>query len=146
MSITIDKDEKILVSACLAGVNCKYDGGNNENEKVIELIRNGNIILVCPEQLGGLPTPRVSAERLNEKVVTKDNRNVTEEYSRGASEVLKLAKKLNIKKAILKSRSPSCGKDKIYDGTFSHTLTNLDGVTAELLRKNGIEVLNEEDL
>lgn len=146
MSITIDKDEKILVSACLAGVNCKYDGGNNENEKVIELIRNGNIILVCPEQLGGLPTPRVSAERLNEKVVTKDNRNVTEEYSRGASEVLKLAKKLNIKKAILKSRSPSCGKDKIYDGTFSHTLTNLDGVTAELLRKNGIKVLNEEDL
>lgn len=146
MSITIDKDEKILVSACLAGVNCKYDGGNNENEKVIELIRNGNIILVCPEQLGGLPTPRVSAERLNERVVTKDNHDVTEEYNRGASEVLKLAKKLNIKKAILKSRSPSCGKDKIYDGTFSHTLTNLDGVTAELLRKNGIEVLNEEDL
>lgn len=146
MSITIDKDEKILVSACLAGVNCKYDGGNNENEKVIELIRNGNIILVCPEQLGGLPTPRVSAERLNERVVTKDNHDVTEEYNRGASEVLKLAKKLNIKKAILKSRSPSCGKDKIYDGTFSHTLTVRDGVTAELLRKNGIEVLTEEDL
>ena len=97
MSITIDKDEKILVSACLAGVNCKYDGGNNENEQVIKLIQNGDVILVCPEQLGGLPTPRVSAERLNERVVTKDNRNVTEEYSRGASEVLKLAKKLNIK-------------------------------------------------
>lgn len=146
MSITIRKNEKIFVSACLAGVNCKYDGGNNENTKIMELLRKGNVILVCPEQLGGLPTPRVPAERLNEQVVTKDSRDVTAEYNRGANEVLKLAKKLNIKKAILKSRSPSCGKDKIYDGTFSHMLTARDGVTAELLRKNGIEVYTEEDI
>lgn len=146
MSITIRKNEKIFVSACLAGVNCKYDGGNNENIKIMELLRNGNVILVCPEQLGGLPTPRVPAERLNEQVVTKDSHDVTAEYNRGANEVLKLAKKLNIKKAILKSRSPSCGKDKIYDGTFSHMLTDRDGVTAELLRKNGIEVYTEEDI
>lgn len=146
MSIVIDKNEKILISACLAGINCKYNGGNNENSKIITLIKNGNAILVCPEQLGGLTTPRVSAERLEDKVVTKDERDVTEEYNRGADEVLKLAQKLNIKKAILKSRSPSCGKGKIYDGTFSHTLIDNDGVTAELLRKNGIKVFTEEEI
>jgi len=146
MSIVIDKNEKILISACLAGINCKYNGGNNENSKIITLIKNGNAILVCPEQLGGLTTPRVSAERLEDKVVTKDERDVTEEYNRGADEVLKLAQKLNIKKAILKSRSPSCGKGKIYDGTFSHSLIDNDGVTAELLRKNGIKVFTEEEI
>ncbi len=141
-----DKEEKILISACLAGVNCKYNGENNKNTKVIELIKNGNAILVCPEQLGGLMTPRPSAERLNDKVITKDKRDVTEEYVRGANEVLSLIKRFNIKKAILKSRSPSCGKGKIYDGTFSHTLTDRDGVTAELLMKNGVEVITEEEI
>ena len=146
MKYDIDKNSKILISACLAGVNCKYDGGNNSNNKIIELIKNGNAILICPEQLGGLKTPRTSAERLENQVLTKDNQNVTEEYFKGANEVLEIAKKFNIKKAILKSRSPSCGKNKIYDGTFSHTLTNRDGVTAELLRKNGIEVITEEEI
>lgn len=141
-----DKEEKILISACLAGVNCKYNGENNKNTKVIELIKNCNAILVCPEQLGGLMTPRPSAERLNDKVITKDKRDVTEEYVRGANEVLSLIKRFNIKKAILKSRSPSCGKGKIYDGTFSHTLTDRDGVTAELLMKNGVEVITEEEI
>ncbi len=146
MKYDIDKNSKILISACLAGVNCKYDGGNNSNNKIIELIKNGNAILICPEQLGGLKTPRTPAERLENKVITKDNQDVTEEYFKGANEVLEIAKKFNIKKAILKSRSPSCGKNKIYDGTFSHTLTNRDGVTAELLRKNGIEVITEEEI
>jgi len=141
-----EKGEKILISACLAGVNCKYNGGNNENTKVIELVKNGDAILVCPEQLGGLVTPRPSAERLNDKVITKDKHDVTEEYVRGANEVLSLIKRFNIKKAILKSRSPSCGKGKIYDGTFSHTLTDRDGVTAELLMKNGVEVITEEEI
>lgn len=140
------KEEKILVSACLAGVNCKYSGGNNENSKIIELIKNGNAILVCPEQLGGLATPRTPAERMKNKVITKEGKDVTNEYGKGAEEVLKIAKKFNIRKAILKSRSPSCGKGKVYDGTFSHSLTDRDGVTAELLRKNGIEVITEEDL
>lgn len=129
MKNVIDKNSKILVSACLAGVNCKYNGGNNENNKIIELIENGNAILVCPEQLGGLKTPRTSAERIGDKVLTKDNQDVTDEYLKGANEVLKLAKKFNIKRAILKSRSPSCGKGKTYDGTFTHTLINRDGVT-----------------
>lgn len=146
MKNDINNNSKILISACLAGINCKYNGGNNNNDKIIELIKNGNAILICPEQLGGLKTPRTPAERLENKVITKDNQDVTEEYFKGANEVLEIAKKFNIKKAILKSRSPSCGKNKIYDGTFSHTLTNRDGVTAELLRKNGIEVITEEEI
>ena len=136
--------EKILISACLIGLNCKYDGGNNENSKLVELMKEKDLVPICPEQLGGLKTPRASAERKQEKVITKEGVDVTKEYQKGAEEVLKLAKKLNIKKAILKSRSPSCGIDEIYDGTFSHTLTKKDGVTAELLKKNGIEVISSD--
>ncbi len=136
--------EKILISACLIGLNCKYNGGNNENSKLVELMKEKDLIPICPEQLGGLKTPRASAERTQEKVLTKEGIDVTKEYQKGAEEVLKLAKKLNIKKAILKSRSPSCGIDEIYDGTFSHTLIKRDGVTAELLKKNGIEVISSD--
>lgn len=138
-------NEKILVSACLAGINCKYDGGNNEHQKIIDLINNKDVILVCPEQLGGLKTPRPAAERLGNKVVTKEQIDVTKEYKKGATEVLMLAKKFNIKKAILKSRSPSCGINEIYDGTFSHNLIRGDGITAELLKKNGIEVISSDE-
>ena len=134
-------EEKILVSACLAGVNCKYDGGNNENKKIIELIKNKDVILICPEQLGGLKTPRIPAEIQKTKVINKDNIDVTKEYKKGAEEVLNLAKKFNIKKAILKSKSPSCGKGKIYDGTFSNNLIDGNGITTELLEKNGIKVI-----
>ena len=136
--------EKILISACLIGLNCKYDGGNNENSKLVELMKEKDLVPICPEQLGGLKTHRASAERKQEKVITKEGVDVTKEYQKGAEEVLNLAKKLNIKKAILKSRSPSCGIDEIYDGTFSHTLTKKDGVTAELLKKNGIEVISSD--
>lgn len=138
------KKEKILISACLIGLNCKYNGGNNENSKLVELMKEKDLVPICPEQLGGLKTPRVSAERKQEKVITKEGVDVTKEYQKGAEEVLKLAKKLNIKKAILKSRSPSCGIDEIYDGTFSHTLIKRDGVAAELLKKNGIEVISSD--
>ena len=137
--------EKVLVSSCLVGTNCKYDGGNNKNEKLINYLMNKEVILVCPEQLGGLSTPRVPAERIKEKVVTKDNKDVTENYKKGAEEVLKLAKKFQVKKAILKSRSPSCGKGKIYDGSFSHNLIDRHGVCAELLIKNGIEVISSDE-
>lgn len=136
--------EKILISACLIGLNCKYNGGNNENSKLVELMKEKDLVPICPEQLGGLKTPRVSAERKQEKVITKEGVDVTKEYQKGAEEVLNLAKKLNIKKAILKSRSPSCGIDEIYDGTFSHTLIKRDGVAAELLKKNGIEVISSD--
>lgn len=138
--------EKILVSACLAGVNCKYNGKNNENQKIIELIKENDVILICPEQLGGLKTPRTPAEIQNKKVITKDNIDVTKEYQKGAEEVLKLAKQFNIKKAILKSKSPSCGKGKVYDGTFSNILIEGNGITTELLQKNGIEVISSDEL
>lgn len=137
--------EKVLISACLIGLNCKYSGGNNENEKLVELMREKDLIPICPEQLGGLSTPRPSAERKENKVITKEGIDVTKEYQKGAQEVLNLAKKLNIKKAILKSRSPSCGVNKIYDGTFTNNLTNRDGITAELLKENGIEVISSDE-
>lgn len=140
------KKEKILISACLIGLNCKYNGENNEISKLVELMKEKDLVPICPEQLGGLKTPRASAERKQEKVITKEGVDVTKEYQKGAEEVLNLAKKLNIKKAILKSRSPSCGIDEIYDGTFSHTLIKRDGVTAELLKKNGIEVISSESV
>ena len=138
--------EKILVSACLAGINCKYNGKNNENKKIIELIKNKDVILACPEQLGGLKTPRTPAERQGNKVINKDNIDVTKEYQKGAEEVLELANKLNIKTAILKSKSPSCGKGKIYDGTFSDNLIDGNGITTELLEKHGIKVISSDDI
>ena len=134
----------ILVSACLCGVNCKYNGGNNLNEEVLELLKKGEAILVCPEQLGGLQTPRNPSEiRIVDgvtKVFMNDGTDVTENYQKGAEEVLKLAKELNIKKAILKRKSPSCGCGEIYDGTFTNTLTKGNGITASLLLENGLEV------
>lgn len=138
--------EKILVSACLAGINCKYNGKNNENEKIIELIKEKDVILICPEQLGGLKTPRTPAEIKNNKVINKEGIDVTEEYQKGAQEVLKIAQKFNIKTAILKSKSPSCGKGKIYDGTFSNKLIEGNGITAELLKKHGIKVISSDDI
>lgn len=138
--------EKILVSACLAGINCKYNGKNNEHKKIIELIKNKDVILICPEQLGGLKTPRTPAERIKDKVITNDNIDVTKEYQKGAEEVLNLVKKFNIKTAILKSKSPSCGKGKIYDGSFSNTLIYGNGITTELLEKNGIKVISSDEL
>ena len=116
----------ILVSACLCGVNCKYNGKNNLNEEMLELLKKGEVLLVCPEQMGGLETPRNPSEIKiinNEvKVFMKDGRDVTENYKKGAEEVLRLAKELNIKKAILKKKSPSCGCGEIYDGTFTDKL------------------------
>lgn len=133
--------EKILVSACLLGINCKYNGENNYSKEIDDFLKDYEVIPICPEIMGGLPTPRVPAEKLENKVVTKDGIDVTKEYIKGANECLFLAKKYNIKKALLKLRSPSCGIGKIYDGTFSHTIIDGDGVTAELLKNNGIEII-----
>ena len=138
--------EKILVSACLLGVNCKYSGGNNYNEKVLNFIKDKEVIPVCPEILGGLSTPRPPSERIGDKVVNNQDKDVTSEYTKGAEETLKLAKLFNVKKALLKAKSPSCGKGKIYDGTFTSTLIEGNGVTVDLLESNGIEVISEQDL
>ena len=138
--------EKILVSACLLGVDCKYSGGNNYNEKVLEYIKDYEVIPVCPEIMGGLSTPRPPSERIENKVLNNQGIDVTSEYAKGANETLKLAKLFNVKKALLKAKSPSCGKGKIYDGTFTSTLIDGNGVTVELLESNNIEVITEQDL
>ena len=134
----------IFVSGCLVGINCKYDGGNNYDERIFNLVKAGKAIPICPEQLGGLKTPRNPAEIQEKdgirKVVTCEDEDVTNEYIRGAEEVLKLAKELDIKEAILQPRSPSCGKGLIYDGTFSKKKIDGNGMTADLLIKNGIDV------
>ena len=140
----------ILVSACLAGINCKYNGGNNYNEKVFNLVKEGKAIPVCPEQLGGLTTPREPSEIKiidgKRYVINKEGIDVTEEFEKGAEEVLTLVKKLDIKKAILQSRSPSCGRDKIYSGNFDRNLVDGNGILVDLLLKNGIEVINSDDI
>lgn len=136
----------MIVSACLAGVKCSGDGSARPSKKVIDLVRQGKAIPVCPEQLGGLPTPRAPSERKGGGVFTKDGRDVTAEFEKGAEEALKTAQLADCKKAILKSLSPSCGSGRVYDGTFSGKPTDGDGVFAELLKKNGIKVLTEEEL
>jgi uncharacterized protein YbbK (DUF523 family) len=132
----------IIVSACLAGMNCNYKGKNCENETVAALVREGKAIPVCPEQLGGLTTPRAPAEIKNERIIiTKEGTDVTEAFLIGAKEVLKICQKYNCKKAILKANSPSCGCGKIYDGNFNGSLVDGDGITAGLLIEHGIEVI-----
>ena len=133
-------------SACLLGINCRYDGQIIPNDKVIELAKREILIPVCPEQLGGLSTPREPAEQKGNKVVTKSGTNVTRNFTEGAKQVLKLAKLFGIKEAILKQESPSCGCGRIYDGTFSNKLIRGDGVTTLLLKKNKIKVITEEDV
>ena len=136
---------KILVSACLLGVRCRYDGKSKPHPAVERLLEQHTLIPVCGEILGGLPTPRVSAERQGARVVTADGRDVTAAYRRGAEEVLRLAERYGCTAAILKERSPSCGSGRIYDGTFTGTLTDGWGVTAELLRDHGICVIGESE-
>jgi len=135
-----------IVSACLAGIKCRWDGDSRPCEKVITLFRQGKAIPVCPEQLGGLTTPRIPAEQKGRKFFTKDGRDVTPEFEKGAEEALKIAKLAGCKEAILKSKSPSCGSGKVYDGTFSDKLVNGDGIFAKLLKKNNINVLNENEI
>ncbi|MDD4989691.1 MAG: DUF523 domain-containing protein [Candidatus Pacebacteria bacterium] len=135
-----------LCSACLLGIQCRYDGRSKPNDKVIELSEKEILIPICPEQLGGLPTPREPSEQKGGSVITKSGKDVSENFIKGAEQVLVLANLFGIKEAILKQKSPSCGCGKIYDGTFSDTLIGGDGITAALLKKNGIRVLTEEDL
>ena len=140
----------ILVSACLVGINCKYSGGNNYNQKIFDLVKEGKAIPICPEQLGGLNTPRkpVELKVINGKRYAIDNEgnDLTENFERGALEVLNLAKNLNINKAILQPRSPSCGVNKIYSGNFDNKLVDGNGILAELLKQNGIDILTPNDI
>lgn len=142
----------ILISACLCGVNCKYNGRNNFNEHIKNLSEKEEVLLICPENIY-LTTPREPVEIVGgdakkvlqgrAKVITATGVDCTEAFIRGAYEVFGIAKKNGVKKAILKANSPSCGFGKVYDGSFSGTLVVGNGITAELLSRNGIEILNE---
>ena len=137
---------KIMVSACLAGENCKYNGGNNRSEKVLQLLDGNDVIKVCPEQMGGLPTPRVPSEIRAGVVTAKDGRNVDAQFRAGAKKCLATALREKPDLIILQSRSPSCGVKQRYDGTFTGTLTDGAGVTAQLLMENGFRCIDVEDL
>lgn len=156
----------ILISACLLGENCKYSGGNNENAHLISLLKDKEIIAVCPEELGGLPTPRPPAEIIskaeidagtetgielstdlclgNVKICLQDGQDVTEQFLKGAFCTQKIAQDYPITLAIMKERSPSCGVDQIYDGTFTGKTIPGSGITTSLLKKMGIPVISEE--
>ena len=139
---------KILVSHCLLGEPCRYDGASRLDRQVLELHRAGhNLIPVCPEVLGGLDTPRAPAElQPDGRVVNEDGEDVTAAYRAGAEAALKIARENGCTLAVLKARSPSCGCGEIYDGTFTHTLKGGWGVAARLLMEAGITVMDEEDL
>lgn len=140
-----------IVSACLLGQNCKYNGGNNLNEEVVEFCKNHKYITVCPESAGKLPTPRPPAEKVGDRIVDKDGKDVTDAFLRGADISLKSCIEMarisgeEIEGAILKANSPSCGVGQIYDGTFSGTLTEGNGVFAGMLKRLGIEIITEKE-
>jgi uncharacterized protein YbbK (DUF523 family) len=136
----------IIVSGCLADIKCRFDGKSKPCEEVIRLVAEGKAVPICPEQLGGLPTPRLPAESIVGKVIQSDGRDVTEQFQNGAEEAIKIAHMVGAKTAILKARSPSCGSGKIYDGSFSGVLVDRDGVFAAICRQNGIDVKTEEDV
>lgn len=137
---------KIMVSNCLLGCDCRYKGDNCANEKILSLASAHTLIGVCPEQAGGLATPRAPAEIQGDKLITNEGGDVTAQYMRGAQIALYLADLNRIDFAILKAKSPSCGKGLIYDGTFTGSLKSGNGVTAQLLLDNGYAVYNEDEL
>lgn len=137
---------RYVVSACLAGINCRYNGGCTPHPVVMELVRLGEAVPVCPEVLGGLPVPRPPCELIDGSARTRDGHNCDAAYRAGAAEALRLACTQGCTCAILKARSPSCGAGRIYDGTFSHTQVPGDGVFAGALRAAGFQLLTEEDL
>ena len=146
----------ILVSACLLGISCKYNGDNNESEQVRKYLKDKEFILVCPEQLGGMSTPRDPSEIIyldnddiiegKTRVINNNNLDVTKQFKKGALETLKIANMYGCKKAILKEGSPSCGSSFVYDGTFTGKKVNGSGVTTSLLRQNNIVVISEKDI
>lgn len=139
----------MIISACLCGCDCKYNGKNNKNESCVELLKRGKAVLVCPEQLGGMTTPRVPSEIIkndgNISVISKEGKDVSKEFKKGAKEALKIAKLVDVKVAILKDGSPSCGSKYIYDGTFSGNKIKGEGITAKLFMENGIKVFSEDE-
>lgn len=144
-----------IISACLCGVNCKYNGNNNLSERCLKLFKEGKAVLVCPEQLGGLSTPRnpveldnIASEVIegNGKALSNKGEDVTEQFLNGAYETLKIARELGATKAILKEGSPSCGSNYIYDGNFTGNKISGKGITAQILENDGVIVFSDEEL
>lgn len=135
-----------IISSCLLGKNCKYNGGNNYTEDIDYIIENFEYIDICPEELGGLGTPRNPAEIVGEKIIDTEDVDLTEKFHIGAKKVVDIAKKNGFKIAILKEKSPSCGSESIYDGSFTCKLIEGEGITTKALRREGIEVLSENKL
>lgn len=135
-----------MVSACLMGENCKYNGGNNRNEEVLAFVKDAEVIKICPEVLGGLSTPRLPCEIQNGLVVNREGGDCTEEFKRGAALALEIAGSEKPDLAILQPRSPSCGSKEIYDGTFTKTLIKGRGIFASLMIENGFTVIEPDDL
>ena len=139
--------KKLIISACLLGESCRYDGKSKPCEAIEELKKNYHLIPVCPECMGGLPTPRPPAEiQADGRVVNREGRDVTANYRAGAEATLEIARREGCTLALLKEKSPSCGKGRIYDGSFTGTLTDGNGICAALLTENGIEVLGESEV
>ena len=138
--------ERILISACLVGDNVKYNGGNNKSPLIDKLLEKYELIPFCPEVEGGLSTPRSPSERKDGRVINMEGQDVTIAFERGAELAFNIWLFLKIKKVILKERSPSCGSNEIYDGSFSHKVIKGMGVTAEYLKEKGIEVYTENDI
>ena len=136
----------ILVSGCLLGINCKYNGGNNDNAAVHKFLEGKEYVVFCPERASGLPAPRLPSEIRGDRVYSKAGDDVTAEFTAGAEKALAFCKAHGVTQAILKARSPSCGVHAVYDGTFSGTVVPGMGVTAKLLAENGIKLMDEEDL
>jgi len=136
---------KIMVSACLLGENCKYNGGNNLNPELLQMLSGHTVIPICPEVMGGLPTPRTPAEIVNGEVINREGVSVDAKFREGASRALEKARQEKPDLIILQSRSPSCGVKEIYDGTFSGRLVSGHGIFAGLAQENGFPVMDVED-
>lgn len=137
---------KIIVSACLLGENCKYNGGNNKNEDVIALADEFELVPICPECFGGLPIPRVPSELREGRAYAKTGEDLTDQFKKGADHALYITMECNAPAAVLKENSPSCGFGKIYDGTFSGNKIDGNGITAELLSQHGIDIFGETNV
>lgn len=137
--------EKILVSACLLGTPCRYDGKAKPSPGVLALAQHFELIPICPEVAGGLPIPRIPSERVGDRVRNAAGEDVTAAFARGAADAVETARTLHITRAVLKARSPSCGRGTVYDGSFSGTLTAGDGVTAAALGAAGVRIYTENE-
>lgn len=138
--------EKILISACLVGDKTRYDGKSSYSPYIKDLLEKYELVPFCPECEGGLKTPRIPSERSHNSVINKEGKDNTRYFALGAEKALNICKYLSIRIAILKDHSPSCGVHEIYNGQFTNKLIKGQGVTAELLRRNGIKVISEEEI